>query len=86
MPADPRFSMLLSMPTILAAGALVGYELYRFGDADIGVIAALAAGLSFVAALAAIGLMMAWLKRASFTPFVIYRVALGGYLLWWSYF
>ncbi len=80
-----RFSMLLSMPTILAAGVLIGYELYRASDVDIGVTAALAAGLSFISALAVIGLMMAWLKRASFTPFVIYRVALGGYLLWWAY-
>ena len=25
------------------------------------------------------------LERASFTPFVVYRVALGGYLLWYAY-
>ena len=81
-----RFSMLLSMPTILAAGALIGYKLYAAGDAQLGLDAALAASLSFVSALAAIGLMMAWLRRSSFTPFVIYRVALGGYLLWWAYF
>jgi undecaprenyl-diphosphatase len=79
-----RFSMLLSMPTILAAGSLVGYKLYRAGDMELGLAAGIAAGLAFVSALAAIGLMMAWLKRASFTPFVIYRVALGGYLLWWA--
>ena len=81
-----RFSMLLSMPTILAAGALIGYKLYRSGDMALGIDAAIAAGLAFITAFAAIGLMMAWLKRASFTPFVVYRVALGGYLLWWAYF
>ena len=81
-----RFSMLLSMPTILAAGSLIGYKLYRSGDMALGIDAAIAAGLAFITAFAAIGLMMAWLKRASFTPFVIYRVALGGYLLWWVYF
>jgi undecaprenyl-diphosphatase len=81
-----RFSMLLSMPTILAAGVLVGYKLYGVGDMELGLAAMIAAGLSFVAALATIGAMMAWLKRASFTPFVVYRVALGGYLLWWAYF
>ncbi len=81
-----RFSMLLSMPTILAAGALIGYKLYAAGDAQLGLDAALAASLAFVSALAAIGLMMAWLRRSSFTPFVIYRVALGGYLLWWAYY
>ena len=80
-----RFSMLLSMPTILAAGALVGYKLYDAGDMELSLAAGLAAGLAFITALATIGAMMAWLKRASFTPFVIYRVALGGYLLWWAY-
>jgi undecaprenyl-diphosphatase len=47
--------------------------------------AALAAGLAFIAALIAITLMMAWLRRASFTPFVIYRVLLGLGLLGWLY-
>ena len=40
-----------------------------------------AAGLAFITALIAIALMMAWLKRASFTPFVIYRIILGLFLL-----
>ena len=40
-----------------------------------------AAGLSFIFALIAIALMMAWLRRASFTPFVVYRIALGVFLL-----
>ena len=80
-----RFSMLLSMPTIFAAGSLIGYRLYRAGDMELGLDAAIAAGLAFITALCAIGLMMAWLRRASFTPFVIYRVALGGGLLWWAY-
>ena len=80
-----RFSMLLSMPTIFAAGSLIGYRLYRAGDMELGLDATIAAGLAFITALCAIGLMMAWLRRASFTPFVIYRVALGGGLLWWVY-
>ncbi len=80
-----RFSMLLSMPTILAAGTLIGYKLYGGGDMELSLAAGIAAALAFVSALATIGLMMAWLRRASFTPFVVYRVALGGYLLWWAY-
>ena len=30
--------------------------------------------------------MMAWLRRASFTPFVIYRVLLGLFILYLIYF
>ena len=80
-----RFSMLLAMPTIVAAGSYKGYELYRLGDLALSADAAIAALLAFVTALCAIGLMMAWLRRSSFTPFVLYRIALGGFLLWWAY-
>lgn len=80
-----RFSMLLSIPTIVAAGALAGIELWQTGDVAIQGDAILAAGLAFISALAALALMMSWLRRASFTPFVIYRLLLGGYLLYWLY-
>jgi len=76
-----RFSMLMSIPTIVAAGALKGYELWKSGDAAVTADAFMGAGLSFVAALIAIAVMMAWLRRASFTPFVVYRVVLGVLIL-----
>lgn len=76
-----RFSLLLSIPTILGAGLLAGYDIWQAGDARLTHDALAAMAGSFVAALAAIALMMAWLKRASFTPFVLYRVVLGALLL-----
>lgn len=80
-PDCARFSMLLSIPAIVGAGLLAGLDLYQAGD-PMQISAALtAAGLAFVSAIVAIALMMAWLKRASFTPFVIYRVGLGVFLL-----
>lgn len=84
-PDCARFSMLLSIPTIIGAGVLKGFDLYKSGD-DVQISTALTgAAFSFVAAFIAIALMMAWLRRASFTPFVIYRVALGGFLLAFAY-
>ena len=80
-----RFSMLLSIPAIVGAGTLKGLELYETGDPVVIGNVLTAAGLAFVSALIAIALMMAWLKRASFTPFVIYRILLGGLLLAVSY-
>lgn len=77
-----RFSLLLAIPAILGAATLEGYGLYRGGTIAIGSDLAMATGLAFVAALVAIVAMMAWLKRASFTPFVLYRIALGAVLLW----
>lgn len=76
-----RFSLLMSIPTLVAAGALKGLELWKAGDAQLTAAALVAVGLSCLAALIAIALMMAWLRRASFTPFVVYRIVLGVFLL-----
>ncbi len=83
--AAARFSMLLSIPTIIAAGTLQAYDVYRAGEWALGVDAMVAAVLAMATAFAAIAAMMAWLKRASFTPFVIYRTVLGLGLLAWVY-
>ena len=80
-----RFSMLLSIPTIIAAGALATLDLIESGDASLQADALLAAALSFATAFVAIVAMMGWLRRASFTPFVVYRILLGGGLLIWVY-
>lgn len=80
-PESARFSLLLSIPVIVGAGSLKGWDLYQAGDAQLTADAIVAAALAFVAALVAIAAMMAWLRRASFAPFVVYRLALGGFLL-----
>ena len=83
--AAARFSMLLSIPTIIGAGTLSALEIYRIGDIYLTVDAFFAAALSFLFAMVAISFLMSWLKRSSFAPFAIYRVLLGGGLLWLSY-
>lgn len=81
-----RFSFLMSIPVIVGAGLLAGLDLYKAGDIQLSAVAIVAAGLSFVAALLAITLMMRWLRNSRFTPFVIYRLLLGGGLLYMVYF
>ncbi|RMF16047.1 MAG: undecaprenyl-diphosphate phosphatase, partial [Alphaproteobacteria bacterium] len=76
-PSAARFSMLLAIPTILAAGGLEMLELLQLGTDAPWSDALLAAGLSFLFALAAIGGLMRWLRHADFTIFVVYRVLLG---------
>lgn len=80
-----KFSMLLSVPTILAAGFLEGWRLYRQGSSTEILWAADAAGYSFIASILVIFMMMKWLKNATFLPFVVYRVILGGALILYSY-
>ncbi len=72
-----RFSMLMSIPTILAAGTLEGLKLLEIGDIILGADILLGTGLSFITALLAIAGLMKWLQKSSMTPFVIYRVILG---------
>jgi undecaprenyl-diphosphatase len=76
-----RFSMLLSIPTIIAAGGLAAFKVYKAENIQLGFDAGLGAVLAFVVALLAILAMMSWLRRATFTPFVIYRVVFGVFLL-----
>jgi undecaprenyl-diphosphatase len=78
-----RFSLLLSIPTTMAAGLLGAYELWQSGDTALQADAFYAALLAFLAALLAIWGLMAWLKKSSFTPFVVYRLVLGAFLLFW---
>ncbi len=80
-----RFSMLLSIPTIAAAGLLLGVELVRLGELALTRDVLLGAALAFLSALVAIVAMMRWLRHASFTPFVVYRVGLGVILLALAY-
>lgn len=76
-----RISMLMSIPTILASGTLLGIEVAGNADLAIARDGAIAAAFAFVAALLALSIMMRLLKSVSYTPYVIYRVILGVALL-----
>lgn len=80
-----RFSFLLGIPAIAGAGALTLYDLNSAGEA-VPDGAVMAAVLTFFSALAAIAFLMAMLKRLSFTPFVLYRMLLAGFLLVIAYY
>lgn len=80
-----KLAMLMSIPTIIASGVLLGAEVALTADAQAAKDGAIAAVLAFFAALLALSLMMRLLKSVSFTPYVIYRVALGIILLWIAY-
>ena len=75
-----RFSMLLSIPTIAASGLYLATDLGEGGGTAL-VPAILVAALSFVAAYLAIGLFLRLTRSVSYTPFVLYRIALGIALL-----
>jgi undecaprenyl-diphosphatase len=77
--AAARYSFLLSIPSVFAAGAYEAWSL--IGDrAAIGVSLGpllLATAVAFVSGYAAIAGLLAFLRRHSTLPFVIYRVLFG---------
>ncbi len=80
-----RIAMVMSIPTIIASGLLLGADVV--GQADWGVLknGAVGAAMAFVAAYLALSLMMRLLRSVSYTPYVIYRVILGLVLLGIAY-
>jgi undecaprenyl-diphosphatase len=81
-----RFSLLLGLPSGVI---FILYELYLTIASQIGTnpapidvsAAILALIATFLSGFLALGFLMYWLRRASVAPFVVYRVALGLYLL-----
>lgn len=79
--AAARFSFLLSIPIILAAGSFSTLDLVSEGSSvDWGALL-YGAGFSFVAAYTCIYLFLGWISRIGMLPFVIYRLLLGVILL-----
>lgn len=81
-----RISMLMSIPTILASGILLGADVVGSANWQLARDGAIGAVLAFVAAYIALALMMRLLRSVSFTPYVIYRILLGVVLLGYAYF
>ncbi|MEQ1889198.1 MAG: undecaprenyl-diphosphate phosphatase [Alphaproteobacteria bacterium] len=81
-----RFSFLMSIPVTLAAGGLGALEIYKTGQVELQINAAISGAVAFFTALFAISVLIRWLQTSSFTPFVVYRMILGAGLLMWTYF
>lgn len=79
-----RFSFLLSIPVIAAAGTLKTADLLASGEAVPWGLLALGAAASAVTAYACIALFLRLLDRVGMMPFVYYRIALALilYLVW----
>lgn len=78
-----RFSMLLSIPTIMLAGVYTAWQALQGHfemppQTDLG-LAMLAAALF---GLGAIAFLMKWVQKASFFVFALYRIVLGLVVIW----
>ncbi|WP_222194955.1 undecaprenyl-diphosphate phosphatase [Modestobacter italicus] len=82
--AATRYSFLLAVPAVLGAGFFQSYEALT-GDTEGAGVAwgptILATVIAFGVGLAVIAWLLRYVSRRSFTPFVVYRIALGLLLL-----
>lgn len=79
--AAARFSFLMAIPAVLAAGIYQFVE--SFGELPNDLLSAtiIATIVSFVSGYAVIAWLLRYLERGSFLPFVIWRVGVGSLLL-----
>ena len=80
--AASRFSFLLSIPTILLAGALATKDLLEATVPVDWAALGLGAVLSFIVAYLTIHFFLKFIERVSMLPFVLYRLLLGAVILW----
>jgi undecaprenyl-diphosphatase len=80
--AASRFSFLLSIPTILLAGAVATKDLLDASGPVDWTALGLGALLSFMVAYLTIHFFLRFIERVSMLPFVLYRLMLGGVILW----
>jgi undecaprenyl-diphosphatase len=77
-PAAARFSFLLVIPVSALAALLEGWKLWKEGVPP-GMLLPMGVGLvvSAIVGYVVIDWLLAWLRRQSLTPFVVYRILLG---------
>jgi len=77
-----RFALLLTIPWMAGSGlyrVYLGLAAREVADPDAALLTAAGAG---VTAFIAVAFLMYWLRRGSFTLFAVYRVMLGGALIY----
>jgi undecaprenyl-diphosphatase len=77
-----RFSFLMSIPVIALAGGLEVVGLIREAHEVDWAAVTVGAILSGISAYLCIHYFLAFIKRVGMQPFVVYRLLLGGWLLW----
>jgi undecaprenyl-diphosphatase len=75
--AAARYSFLLAIPAVLASGLYEFYKSYSDLDSSMLLATAVATVVSFISGFVVIGVLLRYLGRGSFMPFVIWRVAVG---------
>ncbi len=84
-PDATKFSMLLSIPTIIGAGILTFLKLEGSHQQLLNQDAMIAFAVAFISGLISIFFLMSMVRKSGFGIFAIYRIILGLALLYWVY-
>src|SRR5690606_18629768 len=79
--AAAEFSFFLAIPTMFAATAYDLYKNWTSLDFQNGALIAVGFACAFVAGLAVVRSLLAFIGRHGFAPFAWYRIAIGGLML-----
>ena len=89
-PAAAEFSFFMGIPAMAGASLIKAYGFFDYvTETDISVpfsaymILLVAAAVAFVVSMVAIRFLMDFVKRHSFAPFGVYRIALGALVIGW---
>lgn len=75
--AAARYSFLLAIPAVLASGLYEFVGSYKDLQSTDLIATAIATGISFVVGLLVIKLLLSYLNKGSFAPFVLWRILVG---------
>lgn len=79
--AAARYSFLLAIPAVLASGLFQFFSSYQNLSQDLLVATVISAMVSLLVGLSVIHYLLRYLQKGSFLPFVIWRIAVGAWLL-----
>lgn len=79
--AAARYSFLLAIPAVLASGLYEFAKSYRDLPAGMLTATGVATVISFAVGFGVIALLLRYLNRGSFLPFVVWRLFVGGWLI-----
>jgi len=80
-----QFSFYLAIPTMLAAAAKTIWDERDNLNADAAGIVAIGSAAAFATALLVVAVFLEYVKSRRFTPFAVYRIALGAAVLAWYF-
>jgi len=79
--AAARYSFLLAIPAVLASGLYEFYKSYSDLDSSMLLATGVSTLVSFISGFVVIGVLLRYLGKGSFMPFVLWRVAVGALVL-----